>query len=256
MTSLKEYLIKAGKDGWALGQFSFYNPEQLAAIAETASELKSPVILGISERQSKIMGLDQAAALAVKHKEKLGYHIFLHLDHCHSFDYIKMAIDTGFDSVHFDGSHLSIAENIAQAKKIVDYAHKKDLLVEGEIEAVKPIGESESIMTDPSNAGQFLEETALDTLAVIIGNFHGISASGVNPALDLSRLEQIKKAVGDAPLVLHGGSGIRPSDITGAIQRGIVKINIGTEIKQAKNLFEVREVVKNKIKLFGSFNKI
>lgn len=256
MTRLKEYFLKAEKEKWAIGQFNFHNPEQLAAIAETASELNSPVILGISERQSKITGLSETVALAAKYKEKLGYHIFLHLDHCHSFDYIKMAIDTGFDSVHFDGSHLTIEENILQAKKIVEYAHRKNLPVEGEMEAVKLVGEDSAGMTEPSIARQFLEETGVDTFAVVIGNFHGISESGINPALDLPRLEQIKKAVGKTPLVLHGGSGIRPSDITGAIERGIMKINIGTEIKQARNPFEIKEVVKNKIKLFGSFNKI
>ena len=92
-------------------------------------------------------------------------------------------------------------------------------------------------------------------MAVNIGNFHGISASGINPKLDLEMLKKIKKAVGETPLVLHGGSGIRPQDISGAIKLGIVKINIATEIRQAENFSEIKKVVEKKIKLFGSYNK-
>lgn len=255
MTALGNYLKKAEKEKWAIGQFNFYNPDQLSAIIETARKLKSPIILGSSERQNKVFGLEQTVALVTEQKKKFRHPFFLHLDHSHSFDYIKMAIDAGYDSIHFDGSHLPLDENINEAKKIVKYAKENGLPVEGEIEAIKAVGVSAGIMTNPAKARQFLKESHVDTLAVNIGNFHGISASGVNPKLDLERLKKIKEAVGEFPLVLHGGSGIRPADIKEAIKWGIAKINIATEIRQAKGLTEVKKVVEKKIMLFGSHNK-
>jgi len=255
MINLKDFFKKAEKERWAIGQFNFYSSEQLLAIVETAKELKSPVILGTSERQSKLAGLKQTVALVAKYKKDFQHPIFLHLDHGYSFEYIKKAMDAGYDSVHFDGSPLPLNENISQVRMIVEYAQKMALPVEGEMEAIKPVGSGGEVMTDPLNAQYFLKETGVDTLAVNIGNFHGISASGINPKLDLEMLKKIKKAVGETPLVLHGGSGIRPQDISGAIKLGIVKINIATEIRQAENFSEIKKVVEKKIKLFGSYNK-
>ena len=253
---LLQYFKKAEKGKWALGQFNFYDEEQLVGIIEAASRLKAPVILGTSERQSKKVGLKKIVAQVAEYKRKYHHPVFLHLDHSRSFDYIIKAIASGYDSVHFDGSGLPLKENVRIAKKVVNYAKKKKIPVEGEIEAIQAVNRKKETLTDPAIARKFLKETKVDTLAVTVGNFHGISKSGINPKLDLKRLERIKKVVGKTPLVLHGGSGTRREDIRKAVRLGVVKINIGTEIKRAKTFSRVKKVVEEKIKLFGSNNKI
>ena len=255
--NLKEYLKRAEKEKWAIGQFNFYNSKQLKAIVETAIKLKSPVILGTSERQSKIVGLKNLIVQVAEYKVKYGHPIFLHLDHGRSFEYIRRAIDAGYDSIHFDGSHLPLKENIEITKKVVSYAKKKNLPIEAEIEAVGNADKKNGAITEPKKVAEFIKKTkGIDTLAVTIGNVHGIAASGINPKLNLQKLKKIKKAAGKIPLVLHGGSGIRPSDIKGAVKSGIAKVNIATEIKKAKTILKIKKTVENKINLFQSQNKI
>jgi len=253
---LSQYFKKAEKEKWALGQFNFYTKEQLAGIIEAARRLKAPVILGTSERQSKKLGLKKIVAQVAEYKRKYRHPVFLHLDHGRSFDYIRKAIASGYDSVHFDGSHLSLKENIRTTNKVVALARKKGIPVEGEVEAIEGVGGRKGDMTNPQKAAEFVRKTKVESLAVNIGNVHGIADSGVNPNLDLKRLKEIKRAVGKEPLVLHGGSGVRASDIKGAIKFGVVKINIGTEVKQVKTFSKVKKVVEKKIKLFGSDNKL
>jgi len=248
--------------------------------------LNSPIILGTSEGESRFLGLKQAVALKNSFQKETGLPIFLNLDHGKSFEYLKKAIDCGYDMVHFDGSKLPLKENIAKTKEVVNYANSSRVLVEGEVgvigsEASKVYEEKFVLkpedLTKPEEALQYVKETGVDCLAVSIGNFHGIDVTG-NPKLDLARLKEIKKIIKDAFLVLHGGSGISERDIKGAIKNGIVKININTELRVAytKTLKEslesqpkettpykylpqaikaVQKVVEEKIKLFGSKNK-
>ena len=246
---LKEYLVKAEKEKWALGAFNFVQDEIFETIVEVNQKLKSPAILAISERSSRLFGLERAVNLFKKIKGSF----FLHLDHATNFEYIKEAIDLGFNSIHFDGSSLPFAENVAIAKRVVAQAHLRNVLVEGEIDLVG------GKLTDPQEAKAFLRESGVDSFAVAIGNIHGLVSSGVNPPLDLGRLKEIKEVVGSIPLVLHGGSGIAEKDIKGAIKLGIVKVNINTEIKNAYQQFGkrgVEKILKRKIKLFNSKNKI
>jgi ketose-bisphosphate aldolase len=253
---LKYYFKKAEREKWAIGQFNFYSLEILEAIIKAARDLKSPVILGTSERQSKITGLKKAVALVKRYRKKLKHPIFLHLDHGRSFNYIRKAIDAGYDSVHFDGSGLPLKDNIKITKKVVNYARNRKIPVEGEFDAIGAVDSKKGVFTKPSVALRFLKETRVDSLAVTIGNLHGITASGVNPKLNLKRLKEIKKVTGRTPLVLHGGSGTRQGDIKEAIRLGVVKINIGTEIKRAQTPQRVKKVVEDKIKLFKSVNKV
>jgi len=269
---------KAQRGRWAIGQFNFSNLETLKAIVQAAEKLKSPTIVGTSEGESKFVGLEQAAALVKSYREKTKLPIILNLDHGRSFDYIKKAIDAGYDAVHFDGSGLSLEKNIQETKKVVNYARKHGVLVEGEAGVIGDVGKQKGVLTEPKDALRFVKETKVDSLAVAIGNLHGIEASGINPKLNLKRLKEIKEKIGNIPLVLHGGSGTPEADIKKAIKSGIVKININTELSMAytntlKKSFQekpteivsykymplvveaVQKIVEEKIRLFGSQNK-
>ncbi len=240
--NLKSYLKEAQKKQYALGQFNFSTLEQLRGIFLAAQELKKPIILGTSPGEISYLGIKEAIALVEISKEKYKVNAFLNLDHAKDFDIIKEAIDYGYSAVHFDGSYLTLEENIKKTKEIVEYAHKKNVLVEGEVGAIKTESSkiynqkfkiNEEDLTQPEDARRFIEETGVDSLAISIGNFHGIELKGKNPKLRLDRLTEIKKKTGKTFLVLHGGSGTRKEDIKKAIKLGIVKININTELRIA-----------------------
>lgn len=288
MRDLRYYFKKAQKEKWAMGQFNFSDLSQLEGIIEAAKNLKSPVILGTSEGESRFLGLKQAVALKKSFQSETGLPIFLNLDHGKSFEYIKKAIDLGYDMVHFDGSNLPLKKNIAETKNVINYARKFGVLVEGEVgiigtESSKIYEEKFEIkkedLTKPKEALKYVKETSIDCLAVFIGNFHGVAIGEGNPPLDLIRLKEIKKIIKDKFLVLHGGSGTATSDLKKAIKAGIVKININTDLRIAythtlkkvleespkeitpykylpKAIKAVQKVVEEKIKIFGSKNKI
>ncbi len=288
MKNLKYYLKKAAKEKWAIGQFNFSNLKTLKAIIQAAIKMKAPVILGTSEGESKSIGLGQAVSLVKSFREETKLPIFLNLDHGKSFSYIKEAIEAGYDAVHFDGSKLPLEENTEITKRIVRYAKKKNVLVEGEVgmigtDASRLYRErfeiKEENLTNPADANKFIKETNIDSLAVSIGAFHGIEVTGLNPRLRLKRLKEIKNRAGDTFLVLHGGSGTPKEDIKKSIKLGIVKININTELRitytntlkkvlkeKPKEIVPykympevvraVQKVVEKKIKLFGSASKI
>lgn len=283
----KKILKKAQKEHYAIGQFNASNLEQIKAIVGAAYKLKSPVIIGTSEGESSFIGLKQIRALVSSYQKQTNLPIFLNFDHGHSLDKIKKAIEAGYDAVHFDGSGLTFKENVRQTKEVVEYI-KFQVLVEGELGYLR--GSSalhrekaeikEEDLTKANEALRFIEETGVDSLAVVIGNIHGIYTQ--MPKLNLKRLKEIKEKIGVRPpgvfLVLHGGSGIPDEEIKKAIALGIVKININTELRAAwtetikKSLEDnpreivpyklmppvieaVQKKVEEKIKLFGSENK-
>lgn len=277
---LKYYLNKARKQGWAVGQFNFSTLEQLRGILGAAQKLKSPVILGTSEGESNFLGLEETIALFEISRMKYNVSAYLHFDHGKDIDLIKRAVDFGYLSIHFDGSGLSFEENIEKTKKVVKYAHSRGVLVEGELGYIR--GSSEAYkkkikikkedLTSPEQVFQFVKETGVDSLAISIGNVHGIYKG--QPRLDFERLKEISRKT-NAFLVLHGGSGIPQKEIKKAIALDIIKININTElrvvwkeslkkmrseIKPYKVLSQaqksIQEKVEQKIKLFGSNNKI
>jgi ketose-bisphosphate aldolase len=270
--NFKKALERAKRQGYAIGQFNVYNLESLEAVAEASMKLRSPVIVGISTKGAAFMGIEEVCAIVNVYKKKGGA-VFLNLDHGDNWDLVKKAIDFGFDCVHFDGSKFSNEENIEMTRKIVKLGKKKGTVIEGEIETI-----GDSILTDVPSAVKFVEETGIDSLAVNIGNLHGIIAKGVNPDLNIERLKDLSKNL-DVFLVLHGGSGTKESDIKEAIDLGITKININTDLKlaYAKELREaikdvedknvvyeyvprvkkvIFEEVSKKIKLFNSLNRI
>jgi fructose-bisphosphate aldolase, class II len=288
MKNIKYYLKKAQKDRFAIGQFNLSDFTQMKAIIAAAVEKKSPVILGTSEGESKFFGLQEAVALRNVLRKKTGMPIFLNLDHGKSFEYLKQAIDAGYDMVHFDGSKLPLEENIKITKKVVKYARRKGVTVEGEIgkigtDASRLYSEKfeikEEDLTNPDQAKEYIDKTVVDLLAISIGNFHGIEISGIDPNLRLDILKAVGKKTGNTCLVLHGGSGTPQDDIEEAIRLGIVKININTELRLAfsgnlrrfldnnkeeivpyKFLVDakdsVEKLVERKIDLFGSASKI
>ena len=287
MKSLKYYFKKAQRQKWAIGQFNFSDFTQVKGIVEVAKKMRSPVILGTSEGESKFFGLEEAVVLRNVLRKKIKTPIFLNLDHAKSFEYAQKAIDAGYDMVHFDGSKMPLKENIKDTKKVVSYAHWRGVLVEGEVGKIKTDASKlyaekflvdEDDLTKPAEAKEYLAKTKADLLAVSIGNFHGIEISGICPNLNMGLLEKISKECKRPWMVLHGGSGTFDSEIKEAIKLGIVKININTEIRLAfsgnlrRALKEdeeeivpykflppaqrsVERVVEFKINLFGSAGK-
>ena len=279
---------KAQKNKYAIGAFNASNLEQVKAIVQAAQNLQSPIIISTSEGESSFLGKKQMKALIDTYRQETGLPIILHLDHGKSFEIIKEAIEAGYDSVHFDGSELNFEENIEMTKKIADFARKRDIKnIEGELGYLRgksSIQEKVEIkqedLTNSKQALEFVEKTGIDSLAVSIGNIHGIFKSNKNPHLFLDRLEEINNAVGDkVGLVLHGGSGTPEEDIKKAAQLGVVKVNVNTELRMAyintlKNVLKnnlnevapyklmpsvieaVQKTVEDKIKLFGSDNKL
>lgn len=285
MKNLQYYFQKAYKEHWAIGQFNFSDWSQVRGIVAAAQNLKSPIILGTSEGESKFVGLWEAVAIRNVLRKKTGLPIFLNLDHGKSFEYLREAILAGYDMVHFDGSKLPLEENIEISKKVLAFAGKRGVVIEGEVgrfgtDASRLYNEKFKIkeegLTNPEEAVKY-EKVGIDVLAVSVGTFHGIDISGVSPHIRLDRLRDIQNKV-NIPFVLHGGSGTPEQDIKQAIKLGVAKININTEIRLAfssalrktleinkeeivpyKYLQEainaVQIVVEEKIKLFGSENK-
>ncbi|MCG2809252.1 MAG: class II fructose-bisphosphate aldolase [Candidatus Portnoybacteria bacterium] len=228
----------------AIGAFNASGLEGVRAIVQAARKLKSPVIISTSESEKKFIGGKQIKAAIDAWREETGLPIVLHLDHGKSFEIIEEAIQDGYDSVHFDGSALSFKENAEITKRVVEFAKSKGVLnVEGEMgylrggsELHEAVEIKEEDLTVPEEALRFVQETGIDTLAIAIGNIHGIvkNENLKNPHLFLERLKEISDILGEkAFLCLHGGSGTPEEDIKKAIELGIVKININTELRMA-----------------------
>ena len=285
LVSAKGILEAARKGQYAVGAFNINNLEWTQAILETAQELNSPVLLGVSEGAVKYMGgFNLVAKLVEGLVQDLGITIpvALHLDHG-SFDGSKKAIDAGWTSVMFDGSHYDFEENLEKTKEVVAYAHAKGVSVEAEVGSIG--GEEDGIigageLADPQEC-KVLADTGIDFLAAGIGNIHGKYPANW-AGLDFGVLGAIQDITGQIPLVLHGGSGIPDDQIKKAISLGVAKINVNTElqlvfaeatrkyIEAGKDLegkgFDPRKLlapgkqaikdgVKEKIELFGSSNK-
>lgn len=285
LVSATEMLQKAVAGKYAVGQFNINNLEWTKAILQTAQENNSPVILGVSEGAGKYMtGMKTVAAMVKAMIEDLNITVpvALHLDHG-SYDGCLNCIDAGFSSVMFDGSHFPIDENIAKTKELVNICHSKGISIEAEVGSIG--GEEDGVVgageiADP-NECKTIADLGVDFLAAGIGNIHGKYPENWK-GLDFDALGETKKLIGDLPLVLHGGTGIPADMIKTAISLGVAKINVNTEcqlyfqaatrkyIEEGKDLegkgFDprkllapgfaaIKEIVKEKMELFGSINK-
>ena len=232
LVSATEMLQKARAGKYAVGQFNINNLEWTKAILLTAQECNSPVILGVSEGAGKYMaGVDTVAAMVKAMDESLGITVpvALHLDHG-SYEGCYKCIKAGFTSIMFDGSHFPIEENVAKTTELVNVAHALGLSIEAEVGSIG--GEEDGVVgagecADP-NECKMIADLGVDFLAAGIGNIHGKYPENW-AGLSFETLEAVNAAVGELPLVLHGGTGIPDEMITKAISLGVAKINVNTE---------------------------
>ncbi len=232
LVSAAEMLKKARAGKYAVGQFNINNLEWTKSILNTAERLKSPVILGVSEGAGKYMtGFTTVSAMVKAMVDSLGITVpvALHLDHG-SYEGAKKAIEAGFSSIMFDGSHYPIEENIEKTTEIINICHSKGLSVEAEVGAIG--GEEDGVIgsgevADPKEC-KMIADLGVDMLAAGIGNIHGKYPANWK-GLNFDVLAEINKMVGDMPLVLHGGTGIPEDMIKTAISLGVSKINVNTE---------------------------
>ncbi len=246
---LKDHLNKARERAFALGQFNFSTLEQLQGIMLASKELSAPLICGTSSGEVDFLGVAEAASLVSIMREKMNVPVFLNLDHGRDLETIKKAIECGYDAVHFDGSHLPMEENIEITKKVVLEAHKKGVLVEGEVGKMK--GEStlhdtpaeKPTLTSMEKIVKFTKETEVDSIALDVGSVHGIYADA--PVIDFDRIEKAKNETG-CFIVLHGGSGVEEKDMREGIKRGVVKVNVNTELRAVWRDALYREMTENK----------
>ncbi len=281
----REMLVKAREGKYAVGHFNINNLEWAKAVLQTAQELQSPVILGVSEGAGKYMtGFKTVAAMVKAMTEELNITVpvALHLDHG-TYEGCYKCIKAGFSSIMFDGSHYPFEENIEKTKELVRVAHEMGMSLEAEVGSIG--GEEDGVVgmgecADPNECKK-IADLGIDFLAAGIGNIHGKYPENWQ-GLRFDVLEQIKAAVGDMPLVLHGGTGIPEDMIKQAISLGVAKINVNTEcqlsfasatrtyIEAGKDLqgkgFDPRKLlapgadaikatVKEKMELFGSVGK-
>ena len=229
LVNMRDLLKDAQNGNYAVGSFSVANMEMVLGVLKAAEELNAPVILQIAEVRLKQSPLELIGPLMVAAAENAKTPVAVHFDHGKTEEKIGLALELGFTSVMFDGSHLPLDENIAQTKKIMAIAQEYDAAVEAEIGCVGGSEDgSEDIAincTKPDDAVRFVNETGVDALAIAIGNAHGNYKS--TPKLRFDILEKCAELV-DTPLVLHGGTGISLEDFVKCSKTGIKKINIAT----------------------------
>ncbi|HOK22762.1 MAG TPA: class II fructose-1,6-bisphosphate aldolase [Candidatus Hydrothermia bacterium] len=255
LVSMKELLIEAEKNGYAVGAFNINNLEFFQSVMSAAEEENSPVIIAVSEGGMNYAGVEFIEAIVKTGIEKYRVPFALHLDHGKKLKSILQAIRFGFTSVMVDASDKSIEENIRITRKVVELAKPLDITVEAELGRLlgkeEEIESSEAIYTDPEDALKFIQETECDALAIACGTSHGAYKFQGEPKLDIQRIRKIKELIG-IPLVLHGASGVSQamvqeatalgfqlkgakgvpdSEIKEAIKAGIRKINIDTDLR-------------------------
>ncbi|MFA5641172.1 MAG: class II fructose-bisphosphate aldolase [Bacteroidales bacterium] len=246
LVNSRELFAKAIKGGYAIPAFNFNNMEQMQAIVAACVETKSPVILQVSSGARKYANqtlLRYMAQGAVEYAKELGVNIpiVLHLDHGDSFELCKSCIEMGFSSVMIDGSHLRYEENVKLTKQVVDYAHKYDVTVEGELGVLAGIEDDvsaeEHVYTQPDEVEDFVSRTGVDSLAISIGTSHGAFKfkPGQDPKIRLDILKEIEERIPGFPIVLHGSSSV-PQDIVAQINKygGKLKDSIGIPEEQLR----------------------
>lgn len=280
--STREMLLKAQREGYAVPAFNIHNMETLQVVAETAMEMKSPVIIaGTPSTIEDYAGPDYIKAMAEVAANKYDIPIAIHLDHFEDVEAIKRDIDIGFKSCMIDASKKPFEENISIVKDVVEYAHRYDAVVEAELgklggrEDDIEVDAKDAMYTNPDDALEFVNRTGVDSLAIAIGTAHGLYKG--EPKLDFERLKEIREKV-NVPLVLHGASDVPDELVEKAISLGICKVNIATDLKvpfsdAVKEYFKenpksndprkymtpgkeaMKKIVEHKIRVCGSENR-
>jgi len=243
MKTLKEIIIEARQKKSAIGQFNISTLEAFWAVVRATEKTKQPVIIGLSEGEMDFFGVKQARVLVDSVRAEKGLEIFLNADHVHSLAGARLAMENKFDAITFDGSSLSLAENIKLTRECVALAKELNspILIEGEMGFIgnssallteMPVGVAiADKMTTADEAGQFVRETGVEFFAPAIGNIHGLVASG-EPKIDVERAREIYSATG-VPLVLHGGSGLSPTELKAVIEAGVAIVHINSDLRLA-----------------------
>lgn len=260
LVTSQEMFKKAYEGKYAVGAFNVNNMEIIQGIVDAAKQENAPLILQVSAGARKYANPIYLRKLVEAAIEDTGLDICLHLDHGEDFEICKQCVDDGFTSVMIDGSKYPLEENITLTKKVVEYAHSKGVVVEGELgklagveDAVK-VKAKDATYTDPDEAVEFVERTGVDSLAIAIGTSHGAYKFKGDPSLDFERLEIITNLLPDFPLVLHGSSsvpkefvdlcnkyggqipgaaGVPEEMLRRAARMGVCKINIDTDLRLA-----------------------
>ena len=285
VVSAREMLLKARKEGYGVAQININNLEWIKAVLTTVEELKSPVILGVSEGAAKYMGGYKTVMAMVR--ELYAFYnmtvpVAVHLDHG-TYEGAYKALNAGFTSIMFDGSHYPFEENLAKTIEIVAACHAKGVSVEAEVGSIG--GEEDGVIgmgevADPKECAA-IAATGVDMFAAGIGNIHGKYPANW-PGLRFDVLETVSSVTGGVPLVLHGGTGIPAHMVQKAISMGVAKINVNTELQLAfadatrkyieagkdldskgfdpRKLLQpgyeaMKKVIKDKLEMFGSVNK-
>lgn len=285
LVSAREMLIKAHKEGYGVAQININNLEWTKTVLQTVNELKSPVILGVSEGAAKYMGGYKTVMAMVRALDEfydVKVPVAVHLDHG-SYKGSFEALEAGFTSIMFDGSHYPFEENLAKTKEVVAACHAKGVSVEAEVGSIG--GEEDGVIgtgeiADPEEC-RLIAATGVDMFAAGIGNIHGSYPANWQ-GLNFEVLKQVQDVTGGIPLVLHGGTGIPEDQVKKAISLGVSKINVNTElqlefaaatrkyIEEGRDLVgkgfdprkllapgveAMKKVITDKIEMFGSKNK-
>jgi len=287
LVSLKSLLSKSRSKKYGIGAFNTQNLELTLGIIRAAVDMKSPVIIQVSEKTIEYAGLKPITHIVetIAKNAAVNVPVALHLDHGKSFRSVAECVNAGFSSIMIDASDLPYDENVVLTKQAVDYAHKHGVIAQGELGRVRGsedwvvVSDKEANLTNPDEAKDFVKKTGVDVLAVAVGNVHGIykMQKGV-PKLDQKRLKEIHNKIPKVPLVLHGASGLPREEIEQAIESGVRIINIDTELRLAftetlrstlrmntdmydprgvlePSIGAVQDIVAKKIELFGSKNR-
>ena len=279
LVNLKEILEPAKNGGYAVGLFNTINLEMARAVIETAEELNAPVICGTAEVLLCYTELENVADYLIPMAKRASVPVAVNFDHGLTFERCMQAVKLGFSSIMYDCSTSDYENNIAGVAEMVKICHASGVGVEGELGHVGDnfgagrLDDPSAYYTDPDIAAEYVERTGIDALAIAVGNAHGDYK--FPPRLDFERISTIADKTG-IPLVLHGGSGLSDSDFRTAVEKGICKVNIFTDLDKAdkegleegiKNgtncytglmagqLEAMKKVVRNKIRLFGSDGK-
>lgn len=230
--SYNELLAHARQEHFAVPAFNYSDLWDMYAIVKTAQEERSPVILATIPAMANLFPMPFCAYLPQMFEQHVDIPVLCHLDHAHTTTLCRQAADLGYDSVMIDGSPYALEENIRLSAEVVKYAHSKGVSVEGEIGHIKGSNieisyEGEDYLAAVEDAVALVNATGLDTLAVGLGTSHGHYTQ--RPHIDFDRLREIYDAL-PVPLVLHGGSGLPDDMVSEAVEKGISKINVGTDI--------------------------
>ncbi|ASE35070.1 hypothetical protein RSA37_11330 [Mammaliicoccus sciuri] len=250
---MNTFIHKAKKEHYAIPQINVNGLIWIECILKVAEKTRSPIILGTTDKIIDFLGGYDFICKTIRNKIEsmnITVPVIIHLDHGLTVEGCKKAVDAGYDSVMFDGSKLPIEKNIELTKKVVDYAHKNNVIVEGEVGAIG--GNEDGVIGNVQYAKlddciNLAQKSHIDTLAPALGSVHGKYKG--EPNLGFEEMKEIQETI-DIPLVLHGASGISDEDLVKAIKLGHAKINFNTEINIAWSN-ELREVLTNDTSLFN-----